>query len=97
MSLSLHRTLYALLPALLLVGLAVAAIWGENGLVARAALQQQLSAEKEALAKLDRENARLLREIRMLGEDALLVERAAAEEIGWARSGATLYRFDDAD
>lgn len=91
---ALHRALVALLPALLLLLVASAAVWGETGIVARQQLVSRLAAETETLASIDRENARLLRSLEQLGSDPLLVERAAAEEIGWARAGATLYRFE---
>ncbi len=94
MSPTFHRALLALLPALLLVAVAVAAIWGENGVFARFQLQRDLARETDELAALDRENAQLLRDIQQLGDDPLLVERAVAEEIGWARPGTTIYRFD---
>lgn len=94
MSPTFHRALLALLPALLLVAVAVAAIWGDNGVFARFELQRDLARETDELAALDRQNAQLLRDIQQLGDDPLLVERAVAEEIGWARPGTTIYRFD---
>ncbi len=92
---TLSRLLVAFVPAILLLLVATAAVWGETGIVARHHLVDRLASETEALARIDRENARLQRELTLLGTDPLLVERAAAEEIGWAREGATLYRFED--
>ncbi|MBA2320495.1 MAG: septum formation initiator family protein [Deltaproteobacteria bacterium] len=91
----LSRVMVAFVPAILLLLVASAAVWGETGIVARQQLADRLKSETEALAAIDRENARLLRELDLLGSDPLLVERAAAEEIGWARKGTTIYRFED--
>jgi cell division protein FtsB len=92
---TLSRVVVAFVPAILLLLVATAAIWGETGIVARQQLAERLVAETDELAAIDRENARLQRELELLGSDPLLVERAAAEEIGWAREGTTLYRFED--
>jgi cell division protein FtsB len=92
-----HRVLLSLLPALILVLVAVGAVWGDNGVVARHSLQLDLEREKGALARIDRENARLLRELDLQGGDRVLVERAVAEEIGWASPGTTIYRFGPED
>jgi cell division protein FtsB len=91
-----HRVLLSLFPALILALVAVAAVWGDNGVLARHSLQLDLEREKGDLAKIDRDNARLLRELDIEGGDRVLVERAVAEEIGWASEGTTIYRFDDA-
>lgn len=91
---ALQRTLLALLPAVVLASIAASAVWGESGLLARHGLRQRLDRANADLATLDRENQRLVREIKGIDEDPLVLERLVAEELGWAREGTTLYRFD---
>jgi len=75
--------------------LAFSAIWGQSGLVQRHRLKVQLQTASAELATLERENQRLLRELQLMEEDSVVMERMVAEELGWAAPGATIYRFDD--
>lgn len=94
-TLSLHRVLLAVIPALLIGAVVVSAIWGDNGLLARYQLQVELESNQAELAALDRENQRLLRELSLIERDPVVVERILADELHWGREGAVLYRFDD--
>ena len=90
----LHRVVLSLLPAMVLVGMAVSAIWGDSGLLARAHLRARLTAANDGVAELDRDNQRILHILSSMDRDPLVVERMVAEELGWAREGSTVYRFD---
>ncbi len=89
----LQRALLALLPALVIASLAASAIWGESGLLARHELRGRLDKANAELAATERENQRLLRELRVMETDPVLMERMVAEELSWAREGDTIYRF----
>ena len=89
----LQRVLLALLPALVIASLAASAIWGESGLLARHQLRGRLVEANQDLASVERENQRLLRRLRLMEQDPVLLERVVAEELGWGREGTTLYRF----
>jgi hypothetical protein len=90
----LHRLLLTLLPATLLVGVVVSAIWGESGLLARGELQARLEEANGRVAELDRDNQRILHLLSSMDRDPLVMERMVADELGWAREGATVYRFE---
>lgn len=90
----LQRALLALLPALVIASLAASAVWGESGLLARHKLASRLDVANAELAEIDRENQKLLRDL-SVEEDPVVMERLVAEELGWARKGTVLYRFDD--
>jgi cell division protein FtsB len=91
----LQRALLVLLPALVITSLAASAIWGESGLLARHQLREQLALENAGLAEVERANQRLVRDLRLMERDPLLLERMVAEELSWGREGDTLYRFED--
>jgi len=84
----------ALLPAIILASLAASAVWGDSGLIARQRLADDLQRSNAELARTQRENQRLLRSLRVMEEDPRVLERLVAEELGWARAGTTLYRFE---
>lgn len=92
----LQRIVLALLPALVLGGIAATAVWGENGLVARHKLRAEVRDANAELARVERENQKLLRELTNADSDPVLLERMVAEELGWGRADATLYRFEEA-
>jgi cell division protein FtsB len=82
------------------VGLLLLGLWtvfGESGLLRRDALVQELEGATGELAAIERANQRLLLELAALERDPLAVERAIADEIGYARAGATLYHFVDSE
>jgi hypothetical protein len=92
----LHRLLLSLLPTVVLVGVAVSVIWGDSGLLVRGRLQQRLERANDEVAGLERDNQRILHVLAAMDRDPVVVERMVAEELGWAREGATVYRFEDA-
>lgn len=93
----LHRLVLALLPASIVSFVGVSVIWGDSGLLARHRLADELQRANGELAALDRENQRLIRELQLMEQDPLVLERLVAEELGWGRSDAVIVRFDDAD
>lgn len=95
MRLSPRFLLLSLLPAALLVLVTTIVIWGDNGVMVRRQLSLQLDASQADLADLDSQNRRLLRSMRALSADPVVVERMVVDELGWAREGDVLVRFDD--
>ena len=91
----LQRTAFVLVPTAVIALVGASAIWGENGLVERHRLQAELLQANTELAALERENQRLLRQLKVGREDPVAVERMVAEELGWGDPSATLYRFED--
>lgn len=85
------------MPALVIASIAASAIWGESGLLVRHQLRARLASANDDLATMERDNQRLLRDLRLMEQDPLLLERVVAEELSWAREGTVLYRFDDDD
>lgn len=93
-TLLLRRVLLALLPAMITVAVAVSAIWSDGGLVARQRLAVEVADANAELATVERENQRLLRQLHLMDADPVVLERMVADELGWGRQGATLYRFE---
>ncbi len=91
---TLPRLILAVVPAILLVGIALSTVWGRHGLVTRSTLKADLTRHSAHLASLDRENQRLLRELSLMESDPVVLERMVAEELLLAREGATLYVFE---
>lgn len=89
------RVLLVVLPAVLMASVGVSTIWGESGVFARRQLARELFQANAELAAIERENQRLLRELRLMDEDPVVLERIVAEELGWGRADATIIRFVD--
>lgn len=89
-----QRVVLAVLPAALLGGIAASAVWGDNGLLERHRLRGELRDANAELARIERENDRLLRELTLGEQDEVVLERMVAEELGWGRDDATIYRFE---
>lgn len=83
-----------ILPAALLAAVASTVIWGENGLLVRHQLVAQHQEAQLELARLDRANERLLRDLRAMERDPVVLERLVADELHWGRPGDVLVRFD---
>lgn len=88
------RLLLVLLPAAVLAGFGATAIWGENGLLVRHTLAQQIEASQSELGRLNKENERLLLELNAMERDPVVIERMVADEIGWAQEGAVVVKFE---
>lgn len=89
-----RRLLLSFLPALVLLAAASAVIWGENGLLVRHAVEGQAREAQRELARLDRENEALLRDLRAMDRDPVVRERMVADELQWGRRDAVLVRFE---
>lgn len=90
-----HRLLLSVVPAAVLVVIAASAIWGDSGLLVRHDLAARLHDANEQFADLDRENQRIVHELVSMEQDPVVLERVVAEELGWARDGAVVYRFEE--
>lgn len=88
-----HRILLAVLPAFVIGAVVLSAIWGENGLVRRMELTEELREANAELEAVDLENQRMQRELRLLDEDRVTAERAVASELERGVPGTTIYRF----
>ena len=95
MRVGMQRLLFSILPALILVALGTAIVFGHNGLMNQWNLQSEMRAANVELAGVERENHALLREIRLMERDEIVVERVLAEQLDWAREGSVIYRFVD--
>ncbi len=94
-SLPFRRLLLTGLPTLVAVCLVGASVWGDHGLLRRHELKQELHTATARLARVERDNQRLLRELSLMERDPVVLERVAADELRWAREGTILFRFDD--
>jgi cell division protein FtsB len=89
--------LIPVVPAAIIIGLVVVSVRGEGGLLQYWELQDASAEAREEWASLERRNTELLFELRQLQADPIQMERLVAEELGYARPGTVLYRFEDAD
>lgn len=90
----LWRLVFCLLVGLNLF-LGVQFIWGESGLLEYfhlRDLQQELSAR---LDRIERENVRLSREIRLLKNDPVYQEKTVRTQMRFVRPGEILYLFSE--
>lgn len=94
-SLSPARILLSLAPALVLVALAANVVWGAGGLIERYRLKERKAALAAEISAINTENARAQRELRLLSEEPLAVQREAAERLGVAAPGAVIYAFEE--
>jgi cell division protein FtsB len=81
-------------PAFIALVVVAYALFGNRGLLRRHELRRQLVEMQADVLRLDEENLRLNREIRMLRDRPAAVRRAAAEELLVAAPGSTIYRFE---
>jgi len=79
--------------AALLVGLLLAAVLGDNGVLQLWRLQGQVEALHRQVQALEAENERLARAIAELRNDPAVIERLAREELGLVRPGERVLRF----
>ena len=86
--------MYAALPAAVLIGIALSAIWGENGLMEWRRLEQDRVEASDQLAAIQRDNQRKQLDIRLMMSDRVVMERLIADQLGWAREGSTLIKFE---
>ena len=81
-------------PAVVLFGVVVVTIWGENGIIQRRQLTEELDVANEELALIQAENQRLLLELKQMERDPRVLSRAVADELHWSSEDATIYRFE---
>ena len=86
--------LLTLVPAFLIAGVVITAIWGDNGLLRRAELQAELRQANEDLRTIQRENQRLLHHLHLMEQHPIVIEREVVEELEVAPPGTTIYRFE---
>ena len=91
----LHRVLLVVVPLAITVTVVVSTIWSDHGLLARHQLQVELVHAQAELAEVERENQRLLREIRVMERDPVVLERLVADELRWGREGDVIYDFGE--
>ncbi len=95
MDLLAKRLLLTLVPAALVLGLVHATIMGNNGLVRRHHMQQDLERAHRKLTAIEAENILLDREVSQLRSDEDTLRRAVAEELLLVPPGSVVYRFDE--
>ena len=88
------RLLYSVLPISLIVAAVVYTLIGEEGLLNRHAIKQELYATQTRVERINAENEVLRAEIEAIREDPDAVRRAAAERMLLAPAGSVIYRFD---
>lgn len=91
---ALRRLLLAALPALAMLGVGLSTLFGPGGLIRYQSLQDELTDATDDLAALERDNQALILQLSTLESDPVAIERAVADELGYARQGSTLYRFE---
>lgn len=82
-------------PRIIVVVLIYLTIFGPSGMIRRHRMVADLDKVKQHLEERQAENALLVREIQLLNEDKLAVERKITEELLLVPPSSTLYRFDD--
>ncbi len=90
----LRRLIWNVLPATVVVGAVWFALAGEEGLLRRHELKQQLIAIETHQRQVEADNAALRRQIRGLQSEVRAVEREAAGQLLLAQPGSTIYRFN---
>lgn len=81
--------------ALLAVYLLASFILGEMGLVKYYRMKAQYQALNEDIAELKQDNAKLLKEVRLLKTDPACIERIARDKLGLARPGEIVYYYGE--
>jgi cell division protein FtsB len=90
-----RRILLTLLPAGVVIALIHSTIMGDNGLLRRHHMQEDLARVQRKLATVQADNARLEREVEQLRGDEATVRRAAAEELLLVPANSVVYRFNE--
>ncbi len=88
------RLLYQVLPISLIVGVIGYTLVGEEGLLNRHAIKQDLYATQVRVERISEENKSLRMQIEAIRQDPDAVRRAAAERMLLAPAGSVIYRFD---
>ncbi len=94
---ALRRLFFAIIPALFMVLVGLSTMFGSEGLLRHQDLQEQVQRAKADLAEVERQNQAIIYDLAAMERDPVAVERAVADELGYAKEGSTLYRFDPVD
>jgi len=86
-------------PLLLLMGsfiliLGFLIFFGDKGILHRLRLQKELDRSKEANTKMAEDNQKLKEEVKRLQTEKKYIEEIARKELGMAKQGEIIYRFD---
>ena len=90
----LPRFIWNVLPLGLIVVVVGYTVFGEEGLLNRHQLKQQLYTAQAQVESLESHNSDLKAQIRALREDPAAIKRVAAERLLIADPGSTIYRFE---
>ena len=88
------RLLYQVLPITVIVGAIGYTLVGEDGLLTRHAIKQDLYATQTRVERITVENKILQAKIDAIRQDPDAVRRTAADSLLLAPSGSVIYRFD---
>ena len=88
------RLLYQVLPITVIVGAIGYTLVGEDGLLNRHAIKQDLYATQTRVERITVENKILQAKIDAIRQDPDAVRRTAADSLLLAPSGSVIYRFD---
>jgi cell division protein FtsB len=94
---ALRRLFFAVIPAFIMLLVGLSTVFGSEGLLRHQDLQQQVQQAKAELADVERQNQAIIYDLSAMERDPVAVERAVADELGYAKEGSTLYRFDPVD
>ena len=89
------RVLWNVFPIVLIVGAVGYTLAGEEGLLNRHAVKQELYATQEKVSSIEAENEALRAQIKALREDPDAVRRLAAERMFIAEPGSVIYHFPE--
>ena len=83
-----------MIPGVTLVVLAGLIVWGDKGMMRQLELKTQLGRADVELADIQRQNQRMLRQLKAIETDSRILERIAGEELNMGVVGARIIRFD---
>jgi cell division protein FtsB len=89
-----RRLVWNVLPVLGVIGFMQMALLGDDGLLKRHQVKQHLYSTQAKVGQVQKFNAKLAAQVRMLRTNPAFVERAAGERLLLAREGGTIYRFE---
>ena len=89
------KQLAILIGAAVCIYLLVTFIFGEMGLVKYYRMRSQYLALREETENLKLDNTRLLKDVRALRSDPVLIEQIARDKLGLARPGEIVYYYQE--
>ena len=84
----------SVVPFTIMGAVVLMAIFGDHGLVRRHELKAKQAEVELDIDQLERDNAELRRQIKLLDTHRVGLRRMAAEELLVAPAGSTIYRFE---